>query len=197
MISDLVHADLSDEGDPRKMTHAELMSILQQLLVAGNETTAHTLTAGIYFLLKHPAEMEKIKADPSLAGNFVEETLRYLSPTNNMWRVATADTEIGGLAIKKGELILLRYGSANRDDTKFFRSGYIRHQPRQRQGTSRFRRWHTYLPRRAIGAKGNDNRLSNPAGPARRLATGRSQRRSGFSAEHPAARRHEPTRDVQ
>lgn len=119
VISDLVHADLADEGDARKLNDAEMLSILQQLLVAGNETTAHTLTAGIYYLLQNPTEAEKLKADPSLVDNFVEETLRYLSPTNNMWRVATGPTDIGGVPVKKGDLILLRYGSANRDEQKF------------------------------------------------------------------------------
>jgi len=96
-----------------------LLSILQQLLVAGNETTAHTLTAGLYFLLTNPEEMEKLQNDPNLIDNFVEETLRFLSPTNNMWRVATQDTEIGGVSVKKNDLLLIRFGSGNRDAEKF------------------------------------------------------------------------------
>ena len=119
VISDLVHADLSEEGDNRKMEYEELLSILQQLLVAGNETTAHTLTAGLYYLLQNPEQMSALKEDPSLVNNFVEETLRYLSPTNNMWRVATEDTEIEGVKIKKNELLLVRFGSSNRDEEKF------------------------------------------------------------------------------
>lgn len=119
VISDLVHADLAEEGDPRKMTYEELLSIIQQLLVAGNETTAHTLTAGIYYLLEHPDQMQTLIDDPSLTDNFVEEALRYLTPTNNMWRVATQDAEVGGVEVKKNDLVLLRYGSANRDASKF------------------------------------------------------------------------------
>lgn len=119
LISDLVHADLAEEGDPRKMEYAELLSIMQQVLVAGNETTAHTLTAGLYFLITNPEQMARLRADASRIPNFVEETLRYLTPTNNMWRLTTQDTEIGGVPVKKGELILLRYGSANRDETHF------------------------------------------------------------------------------
>ncbi len=119
IISDLVHADLAEEGDPRKMDHSELLSILQQLLVAGNETTAHTLTAGLYYLISHPEQMERLRADPALTANFIEETLRFLSPTNNMWRLATQDAEIGGFPVKKNELVMLRYGSANRDAGHF------------------------------------------------------------------------------
>jgi cytochrome P450 len=119
VISDLVHATLAEEGDPRPMDYAELLSILQQLLVAGNETTAHTLTAGLYYLTADPALRARIIADPALVPGFVEETLRLLSPTNNMWRVATRDAEVGDFPIKAGEIMLLRYGSANRDAARF------------------------------------------------------------------------------
>jgi cytochrome P450 len=119
IISDLVHADLSEEGDPRKMDYSELLSILQQLLVAGNETTAHSLTAGLYYLISNPDQFARVLADPELVPGFVEETLRFLTPTNNMWRVATRDAEIGGVPVKKGEMILVRYGSANRDEQHF------------------------------------------------------------------------------
>jgi cytochrome P450 len=119
IISDLVHADLAAEGDPRKMDYSELLSILQQLLVAGNETTAHSLTAGLYYLISNPDQMAAVLADPGLIPGFVEETLRFLTPTNNMWRVATRDAEIGGVPVKAGEMILVRYGSGNRDEAHF------------------------------------------------------------------------------
>lgn len=119
VISALVHADLSEEGDPRKMDYSELLSILQQLLVAGNETTAHSLTAGLYYLIRSPEQLARVRDDASAVPNFVEETLRYLTPTNNMWRVVTQDTELAGVAVKKNDLVLLRYGSGNRDATHF------------------------------------------------------------------------------
>jgi cytochrome P450 len=119
VTSALVHADLAEEGDPRKMDYAELLSILQQLLVAGNETTAHSLTAGLYFLIRHPEALQRVLQDQAAIPNFVEETLRFLTPTNNMWRLVTADTELGGVPLKKNDLVLLRYGSGNRDDTHF------------------------------------------------------------------------------
>ncbi len=119
VISDLVHADLAEEGDHRTMDHSELISIIQQLLVAGNETTAHTLTAGLFYLIQNPDQKAKLEAHPELIPNFVEETLRMLSPTNNMWRVVTEDTTIGGVPVKANDLVLVRYGSANRDETKF------------------------------------------------------------------------------
>jgi len=119
VISDLVHATLAEEGDPRGMNHEELLSIIQQLLVAGNETTAHTLTAGLYYLTADPDLRARVLADADLVPGFVEETLRLLSPTNNMWRVVTRDADIGGFPVKQGEILLVRFGSGNRDETRF------------------------------------------------------------------------------
>ena len=95
------------------------MSILQQLLVAGNATTAHTITEAFYLLISNPDQMELVVNDHSLIPNMVEEALRLLTPTNNMWRIATEDTELGGVDIPKGSVILIRYGSGNRDEDLF------------------------------------------------------------------------------
>ena len=120
ICSDLVREELEeDDGSRRPLNHEELISIIQQILVAGNETTSHTLTTGIYYLLTNPEQFDKLRADPSLVANFVEECLRMLTPTNNMWRVATEDTELGGVPIAKNDLLLLRFGSANRDEARF------------------------------------------------------------------------------
>lgn len=120
ICSDLVQADLEEEdGSTRKLDNEELISIIQQILVAGNETTAHTLTTGIFYLLTHPEQLARLQDDPSLTPNFVEETLRLLTPTNNMWRVATEDSALNGVEVKKGDLLLLRFGSANRDENRF------------------------------------------------------------------------------
>lgn len=119
VISDLVHADLSEEGDNRKMEHSELLSIIQQILVAGNESTANSIAAGLYYILTHPDQHQAILVDPSLIPNFCEETLRFLSPSNNMWRAVKEDVTIGGVDIKAGEAVLLRYGSGNRDAARY------------------------------------------------------------------------------
>ncbi|MEM7730718.1 MAG: cytochrome P450 [Pseudomonadota bacterium] len=115
VISDLIHADLGEEGDTRKMDVPELLSFAQQIMVAGNESTANSLAAGLYYLIQHPEQMRLLRVDPALIPNFVEETLRLLAPSSNMWRVCVQDTELGGVEIKAGEPVLLRYGSANRD----------------------------------------------------------------------------------
>ena len=79
------------------METPEQLSIIQQLLVAGNATTAHSITEAIKLLIENPDQMELVINDNSLIPNMVEESLRLLTPTNNMWRIATEDTELGGV----------------------------------------------------------------------------------------------------
>jgi cytochrome P450 len=116
IISDIVHARLEDE---RPLDIPEMLSILQQLLVAGNETTAHCIAEGVLLLIRHPDQHALLKAEPERIENFVEEVLRLASPTANMWRVATCDTEIGGVPVRKGAMVQLRFASANRDEAVF------------------------------------------------------------------------------
>ncbi|MCP4987052.1 MAG: cytochrome P450 [Colwellia sp.] len=116
MLSDLANAK-TDDGI--SLTTAELLNVSQQLVVAGNETTSNLLSGGLLLLLKNPEQMEIVKADRTLIPNMIEEMLRLESPSNTMWRTSTADTEINGVKIPKGSTVLLRYGSANRDETVF------------------------------------------------------------------------------
>jgi cytochrome P450 len=116
IISELVHARVEGE---RPLDTAESLSILQQLLVAGNETTASTICEGMWLLVTHPEELSKLRANPALVPNLVEEVLRLSTPTANMWRVVKEDTELGGVAIPKGAFLLVRFASANRDEAIF------------------------------------------------------------------------------
>lgn len=119
IMSDLIQASIADVEGGRPLDDAELYAILQQIFNAGQETTAHTLTYALHQLIQHPEQMALVLADPALVPNLVEETLRVLTPTNNMWRVVKEDTELGGIALHAGEPMLLRYGAANRDPTQF------------------------------------------------------------------------------
>ena len=93
--------------------------MIEQLLVAGNETTTKLITSGMLLLLEQPAEMAKVRADPELIGNLVEEALRYESPVQMLFRTTTTDVEVAGVAIPAGAACLVVYGSANRDDGHF------------------------------------------------------------------------------
>lgn len=116
IISALVRARIEGE---RPLDTAESLSILQQLLVAGNETTASAVAEGLLLLIRHPEQLEQVRADPDLIPNLTEEVLRLATPTQNMFRVATEDCELGGVSIAKGNMLFLRFGCANRDPDKF------------------------------------------------------------------------------
>jgi cytochrome P450 len=116
IISDLVRARLEGE---RPLDVPESLSILQQLLVAGHETTAAAIAEGVLLLLQNPDQLERVRSDPGLVPNLVEEVLRLAAPTQNMWRLVKRDCELSGVAIREGELVLISFGAANRDPAQF------------------------------------------------------------------------------
>ena len=89
------------------------------LVVAGNETTRHTITHSMSTLLNNPDQLAMLKNDPSLIPWAVEEFLRYASPVYHFRRTATADVEFAGTALKKGEKVVTWFASGNRDDAVF------------------------------------------------------------------------------
>jgi cytochrome P450 len=116
ILSDLVRARIEGE---RPLDVAESLSIIQQLLVAGNETTAATIAEGILLLIRHPEQMALVLEDEERIPNMIEEVLRLASPTHSMWRVVTEDCELGGIEIPAKSFMMIRYGAANRDEKKF------------------------------------------------------------------------------
>ena len=94
----------------------ELLGNLMLLIVGGNDTTRNSISGGVYFLNKFPAEYDKLRADPSLIPNMVSEIIRYQTPLAHMRRVATEDTELGGQKIRKGDKVVMWYVSGNRDE---------------------------------------------------------------------------------
>lgn len=116
LLSAIVNARIEGE---RPLDDAEILSIVQQLMVAGNETTTSTLAGGLLLLIQNPAELAKVRANPALIPNMVEEMLRLLSPTAGLWRVATKDLDVGGHQIPAGSMVMLRFAAANRDPAVF------------------------------------------------------------------------------
>ena len=106
------------EGE-RPLRDGEILSILQQFLVAGHETTTSALGAGMRLLIEQPAQLAALREDSSRIPTFVEEVLRLESPVQGLMRMATQDTSLGGVDLPKGSVIMLRYGAANRDEAMF------------------------------------------------------------------------------
>ena len=120
LLSDLVHARFdAGERAGERLEMNELLSVIEQLLVAGNETTTKMIAAGMLLLLEHPEQMAAVQADHSLIPNLVEEALRLESPVQMLPRVAKVDVEVGGVAIDAGSVLMMMYGCANRDDAKY------------------------------------------------------------------------------
>jgi cytochrome P450 len=120
LLSDLVQARFdSGERAGEQLSMPELLNVIEQLLVAGNETTTKLIAAGMLALLEHPAQMMAVRADRSLIPNLVEEALRYESPVQMLPRVAKVDVEVGGVAVPAGSILMMMYGCANRDDAKY------------------------------------------------------------------------------
>lgn len=94
----------------------EILSILTQLLVAGNETTTATLAFAVLRLARDPALLSRLWADRSKLPSFIEEVLRLDSPIQGQFRKAVADERLGETAIAAGSLIHVRFASANRDE---------------------------------------------------------------------------------
>jgi hypothetical protein len=84
-------------------------------LLAGNLTTSDLIGNGIMALLQHPAELAKLRANPELMSNAVEEVLRYESPVVNSGRIAHTDMEIGGQKVLAGDSLSVSLAAANRD----------------------------------------------------------------------------------
>jgi cytochrome P450 len=119
-LSEMVDADFEDlDGSTRKLEIPEMISIVQQLMVAGNEATTKGITETLKLLIENPAEWQRIQRDPSIISAMAEEALRLASPNQGLFRVCTQDSEVAGVAIPKGSMLWVMFGSANRDETVF------------------------------------------------------------------------------
>ena len=115
VISQLAAVEL--DGD--RLTDAELVMFLIQLLVAGNETTRHAISGGLLALAEHPDQWTALRSRPGLVPSAVEEILRWTSPVVYFLRTATQPVTIRAAEIAAGDRLMLLYGSAARDSEAF------------------------------------------------------------------------------
>ena len=116
LISLLVHAHTDDESP---LSMGELQDLMHQLITGGFETTTAALSTGMWLLLTHPDQLELLRARPELMKNFIEETLRFDSPVQGLWRTTTCPVDVAGVTVPEGSSLMVRYGAANRDDRQF------------------------------------------------------------------------------
>lgn len=121
LLSELVNTLYTDvDGSQRPLTENELLSMVEQLLVGGNETTNNLMASGMMLLMQHPDQLELLLSDvDKYVRGFVEETLRYESPTQGLYRYAVQDTTLGETVIPKGAMVHMRFAAGNRDDKQF------------------------------------------------------------------------------
>jgi cytochrome P450 len=105
--------------DGESLRDDELVMFLNQLLVAGNETTRHAISGGISALAERPEQWQRLLEDRALLDSATEEVLRWTTPVISFMRTATRPTEVRGVEIAAGDPLLLLYASANRDEDEF------------------------------------------------------------------------------
>ena len=115
-MSRLASVRFPDGELPEVMDVVRLATIL---FAAGQETTARLISAGMRILAEHPALAEELRRDPAPIPNFVEECLRLESPIKGSFRLALRDTQVGGVEIPAGSMLMAMVGAANRDPRVF------------------------------------------------------------------------------
>ena len=121
IMTELLNVEFVDEtGTVRKLTRQELLTYLEVLAGAGNETTTRLIGWTAKVLADHPDQRAELVSDPSLIPNAIEEILRYESPAPHVGRcVARQDLVVHGTEVPAGSVMLFLLGSANRDDRRF------------------------------------------------------------------------------
>ncbi|MBA2281646.1 MAG: cytochrome P450 [Acidimicrobiia bacterium] len=120
MISVLASAEHVDhDGTRHRLTDDEIISFCRLLLPAGAETTYRSSSNLFYGLLTNPEQLAEVRDDRSLLPQAIEEGLRWEAPLLTIFRTATVDTEVCGVAVAAGTPILINMGSANHDESRW------------------------------------------------------------------------------
>jgi cytochrome P450 len=115
LLSELIHVE--EEGE--QLSHEELLATVMLLFGAGFETTTNLIGNGLLALLDHPAELQRLRDDPSLLPTAVEEMLRWDSPVQIDGRMAFEDLDVHDVEVHAGDQVITLLGAANRDPRRF------------------------------------------------------------------------------
>jgi cytochrome P450 len=116
---DLMSLLLRSELDGSALSMANVVTFLQTVLAAGNDTMRSLLSGMVITLAEHPDQLRAIREDRSLVGPAVEECLRWITPARGFIRTATQPVSLRGREIEPGQHVYLAYDSANRDEEIF------------------------------------------------------------------------------
>jgi cytochrome P450 len=116
---DLISALLAVEEQGDTLSEDELITNCRLLLIAGNETTTNLVGNGMLALLQQLDQLAALRADPTLVVSAIEEFLRYDAPAQMVFRWAAEDFTLDGKAIRKGQMVVMVIGAANRDPAQF------------------------------------------------------------------------------
>jgi hypothetical protein len=116
---DLASVIANGQIDGKPLGHLEAMSYYIITATAGHDTTSNSTAGGLWAIAENPDQFRKLKEDPSLIPGHVEESIRWVTPVKHFMRSATADTELSGQAMAKGDWMMLCYPSGNRDEAVF------------------------------------------------------------------------------
>ncbi len=105
--------------DGQPLGHLEAMSYYIIAATAGHDTTSSTTAGALWALAERPDQFRALKNDPSLIKGLIEESIRWETPVKHFMRTATADAELAGRKIAKGDWLMLSYPSGNRDEAVF------------------------------------------------------------------------------
>ncbi len=115
ILTTIVHAEIDGE----RLNDMEMLGFCLLLLVAGNETTTNLLSNFLNLVTERPDIWERLREEPSLVPNAVEETLRFDSPVQGLWRTTTRPVQMRGIEIPEGAKVMVAYAAANRDPEEF------------------------------------------------------------------------------
>ncbi len=116
---DLITALVEAEVEGESLEEWEVLGFCILLLVAGNETTTNLVGNMLNILVDRPELWQRLREDRTLVETVIEETLRYESPVQRLYRITTRDVEVSGVRIPKGDRVAIFYGAANRDPDAF------------------------------------------------------------------------------
>jgi cytochrome P450 len=120
LMTELLQAEFEDEtGTIRRLTRNEILTYVNVIAGAGNETTTRLIGWAGKVLAEHPDQRRQLVEDPSLIPNAIEELLRYEPPAPHVARSVARDVELYGRTVPAGSVMLMLVGAANRDDRRY------------------------------------------------------------------------------